>query len=203
MPQARRGALAAPHGTDAHSGRMVSLAQHFLEMARNNAWANHRLHAACALLDDGELHAERSGFFGSIHRTLNHILIVDWYYVDALERGRRGPALYADPEPYARLADLTAAQRTSDRRLLAYCEALTDATLGTAVELEREHGARHPERVPSVLAHLFQHQIHHRGQVHAMLSSTRVPPPQLDEYFLEEDAARRADALRALGLPAR
>jgi uncharacterized damage-inducible protein DinB len=180
---------------------MAPLAQHFLEMARNNAWANHRLHAACALLNDVELKADRSAFFGSIHRTLNHILIVDWYYLDALECGGRGPALYADPEPYDHLAQLTAAQRVSDGRLLAYCEALTDATLGASVELEREGGARHPERVPNVLAHLFQHQVHHRGQVHAMLSGTRVPPPQLDEYFLAEDVERRACELRVLGLP--
>jgi uncharacterized damage-inducible protein DinB len=182
---------------------MVSLAQHFLEMARNNSWANHRLHAACASLDDGELKAPRASFFGSIHRTLSHILIVDWYYLDALERGGRGQALYADPEPYGRLADLTAAQRVSDRRLLAYCEALGEATLGATVELEREGGVRHPERVPDVLAHLLQHQIHHRGQVHAMLSGTRVSPPQLDEYFLAEDAALRVGELRALGLPPR
>ena len=180
---------------------MVSLAQYFLEMARNNAWANHRLHAVCALLDDAELKASRSGFFGSIHGTLNHILVVDWYYLDALERGGQERALHTDPEPYERLADLAAAQRASDRRLLAYSEALTATTLGATVELERERGARHPERVPSVLAHLFQHQIHHRGQVHAMLSGTRVAPPQLDEYFLAEDAARRADELRTLGLP--
>jgi len=63
---------------------MVSLTQHFREMARNNAWANHRLHAVCGLLDDVELKAGRSGFFSSIHRTLNHILVVDWYYLDAL-----------------------------------------------------------------------------------------------------------------------
>ena len=179
---------------------MASLAQHFLEMARNNAWANHRLHAACALLNDAELKAGRSGFFGSIHRTLNHILIVDWYYIDALERGGRGPALYADPEPYEHLAKLTAAQQVSDRRLLAYSEALTDATLGASIELEREGGARHPERVSSVLAHLFQHQIHHRGQAHAMLAGTRVAPPQLDEFFLRYDEARRREECARLGI---
>jgi len=178
---------------------MISLAQHFLEMARNNAWANHRLHAACALLDDAGLKAGRSGFFGSIHRTLNHILIVDWYYLDALERGGQGPALYADSEPYEHLADLTAAQRASDRRLLAYSEALTDTTLAATVELERGGGARHPERVPSVLAHLFQHQIHHRGQAHAMLAGTHVKPPQLDEFFCANEAHLRAPELAALG----
>ena len=42
-----------------------------------------------------------------------------------------------------------------------------------------------PERLDAVLAHLFQHQIHHRGQAHAMLAGTDVPPPQLDEFFLD------------------
>ena len=50
-----------------------------------------------------------------------------------------------------------------------------------------------------MLAHLFQHDIHHRGQVHAMLAGTDVPPPQLDEFFLEQDAPLRAEELRALG----
>jgi uncharacterized damage-inducible protein DinB len=48
------------------------------------------------------------------------------------------------------------------------------------------------ERVDRLLLHLFQHQIHHRGQIHAMLSGTHVTPPQLDEYYLDGDAALRA-----------
>jgi uncharacterized damage-inducible protein DinB len=51
-----------------------------------------------------------------------------------------------------------------------------------------------------VLPHLFVHQIHHRGQVHAMLSGTSVAPPQLDEFFLAENLSDRDDALRAIGL---
>jgi hypothetical protein len=51
-----------------------------------------------------------------------------------------------------------------------------------------------------VLAHLFQHDIHHRGQVHAMLAGTAVAPPQLDEFFLAQDADLRAEDLRAMGL---
>jgi hypothetical protein len=53
--------------------------------------------------------------------------------------------------------------------------------------------------VQDVLTHLFVHQIHHRGQVHAMLAGTSVPPPQLDEFFLAQDAALRAGDLAALG----
>jgi uncharacterized damage-inducible protein DinB len=51
-----------------------------------------------------------------------------------------------------------------------------------------------------VLAHLFIHQIHHRGQAHAMLAGTAVKPPQLDEFFLDEDAPRHDAEFRALGI---
>jgi len=178
---------------------MTTLEDHFRAMARNNAWSNHRLYAACAGLSDEALKARRTGFFPSIHLTLNHILIVDWYYVDALEGGGRGPALVADDEPYARFEDLRDAQRAADARLMAFCDGLTGANLDREVVLVRGGGARYPERVHAVLSHLFVHQIHHRGQVHAMLSGTDRPPPQLDEYFLEQDAPLRRGDLTALG----
>ena len=182
---------------------VASLRQHFVDMARNNAWANHRLYEACARLSDPDRRAVRTSFFPTIHATLSHVLIVDWYYVDALEGGGRGPALYANPEPFAGFAELCDAQRDVDRRLVAWCEAMTDASTDAEVVLVREAGARHVERVADVLAHLFQHQVHHRGQVHAMLAGTAVPPPQLDEYFLREDTTRRVAELAALGLPLR
>jgi uncharacterized damage-inducible protein DinB len=182
---------------------MASLSAHFVDMARNNLWANHRLYGACAQLDDAERRAERTSFFPTIHATLSHILIVDWYYLDALEKGGRGPALYAVAEPFADFDALAAAQRDADRRLVAFCASVNDASADREVELVRDGDARHPERIADVLAHVFQHQIHHRGQVHAMLAVTRVAPPQLDEYFLREDAARRAAELETLGLPPR
>jgi uncharacterized damage-inducible protein DinB len=176
------------------------LVEHFRAMARNNAWSNHRLLSACAGLSAAEHAAPRTSFFPSIHLTLNHILIVDWYYVDALEGGGGGPALYADPEPCAGFAALDAAQRAVDRRLIAYCDGLDAARAGATVTLVRSADLRHDERAADVLAHLFIHQIHHRGQVHAMLSGTGVAPPQLDEFFLAQDAPLRRAELDALGL---
>ena len=179
----------------------MMLVAHYRSMARNNAWSNHRLHAACARLSDAEYHALRTSFFPSIHLTLNHILIVDWYYLDALEGGGRGLALSADATPFAQFAELRAAQVEADRRLVVYTEALTPQRLAGPVILEREGGVRHPETTAAVLAHLFVHQIHHRGQVHAMLAGTSIDPPQLDEFFLAEDAPRRVAELAALGFP--
>ncbi len=65
---------------------MSSLPHHLATMAYNNAWANHRLLTACGQLPQEEFVAPRTSFFPSLWGTLNHILTVDWYYVDALER---------------------------------------------------------------------------------------------------------------------
>ncbi|HEY1553376.1 MAG TPA: DinB family protein [Kofleriaceae bacterium] len=168
-------------------------------LARNNAWANHRLLAACAQLSPDELHATRTSFFPTIMKTLNHILTVDWFYVDALVGGGRGRSAYAIEEPYAELAPLRAAQLASDRTLLAFVEGLAPAQLDAEVELDRRVG-RLLDTAGAVLLHMLEHSIHHRGQVHAMLAGTRVAPPQLDEYFLREDLPVRRHELVELEL---
>jgi uncharacterized damage-inducible protein DinB len=173
----------------------MDLAAHLAEMARNNAWSNRRLHAACALLTPAELAATRVSFFPSLHATLSHILVVDAYYLDGLEGGARGLEAVADPIPYARLAELSAAQRESDARLIRFCESLDAQAIEREVTLDRGDEGLTRETVRAVLAHLFVHQVHHRGQAHAMLAGTRVPPPQLDEFFLEYDRPRRAGEL--------
>src|SRR5690349_6047658 len=88
-------------------------------MAHNNAWANHRLLTACAALSQEEFTARRTGFFPSLCATLNHILIIDHFYVDAMEGGTLGPAAWAEREPCGTVAALHQAQAAVDRRLLA------------------------------------------------------------------------------------
>jgi len=168
-------------------------------MARNNAWSNHRLLGACVQLTQGEFEARRTSFFPSLKLTLNHILIVDWYYLDALEAGGRGLAVLDDETPCATVAELHAAQTESDRRLLRFCEALSEDRLADEIVLVRPEDVRLAERVDRTLAHLFVHQIHHRGQAHAMLAGTSVSPPQLDEFLLASDAPLRAAELGDLG----
>lgn len=168
--------------------------------ARNNAWANHRLLAACAQLSRADLHALRTSFFPTIMKTLNHILIVDWYYIDALEGGTRGYAIFDNEMPHPTLTGLAEAQAASDRQLIAFCERLREGDLGRRVILDRAERGRKEETVASVLPHLFIHQVHHRGQAHAMLSGTTVKPPQLDEFFLFEDRAATVPELASIGL---
>lgn len=169
-------------------------------MARNNAWSNYRLHNACAELPEAEYRATRVSFFPSLSLTLSHIYLVDCYYLDALEEGGRGLSLFSVDEPFATLAELTAAQLTTDRRLVGYCERLEAADLQRKVSLQRGPDLYVNETVSAVLSHLFVHQIHHRGQVHAMLAGTSVKPPPLDEFFLEQDAPLRRMELLALAL---
>jgi len=178
----------------------MEISHHFRAMARNNAWSNHRLLGACSGLSQEEFEAKRVGFFPSLQRTLNHILLVDQYYLDALEEGGRGLALLQSDVPYPRLVDLAAAQRATDARLVRYCDALNGARLERVITIDRGEDGMTPEVVHAVLSHLFVHQIHHRGQAHAMLSETRVEPPQLDEFFLAWDAPRREHESQTLGL---
>ena len=191
-------AAARLHAVDA-------LSHHLLTQAFNNAWANHRLLSACAQLSAADFEATRVGFFPSIKATLNHKLTVDWFYLDAIERSLAGrpvnPAARAffEPEqPCASCAALHAEQAAGDRRLIALCEALDARALGREIAVSRAAGVVH-EPLARLLAHLFQHQIHHRGQVHAMLSGTPVAPPQLDDFFCAGDAPLRVADFAALG----
>lgn len=178
----------------------MDLVTHFRKMARNNAWSNHRLYAACARLSDAEFEAERVSFFPSLAATLNHILAVDHYYIDAVTEGGRGPAAFFEYKPFANVKELGAAQVESDRGLIAFCDGLGHVDPARRVITDRGKAGKFDETVGDLLAHLFLHQIHHRGQAHAMLSGTAVKPPQLDEYFLQFDAAARSPDLIAAGI---
>ena len=184
---------------------MHSLAQHFATEAYNNAWANHRLLKACGELSGAEFAAARVSFFPSIKATLNHIITVDWYYLEILERSIAGQAPHENPrrhfepaEPFSICAALADEQRRADQRLIAYCQALRDEDLDSAVLMPRKQGVIR-DRVRRILAHLFEHQIHHRGQAHAMLAGTRVKPPPLDEFFCTGEAHLRAADFAELG----
>jgi uncharacterized damage-inducible protein DinB len=82
--------------------------------------------------------------------------------------------------------------------LIALVKRLDTPSLERVVEVHR--GTRiQRERMDRLLLHLFQHQIHHRGQAHGMLSGTSVPPPQLDEFFSAGEASLRAVEFAELG----
>ncbi len=176
----------------------VGLVQTFRAFAYNNAWANHRLLGACARLTQAEFEAARTGFFPSLQETLNHIHVVDLFYIDALEGGWLGPKAWENPVPFPAPAALRQAQAAIDRRFIGHCNALTPALLAEDVRINRGEHVQ-IERRDRLLMHLVQHQIHHRGQAHAMLSGTGIEPPQLDEFFAAGEAPLRATEFAELG----
>jgi uncharacterized damage-inducible protein DinB len=176
----------------------ASFAQTYRAFAYNNAWANCRLHTACAKLSQADFEAERTSFFPSLQRTLNHIYVIDLFYVDALEGGWLGPKAWQNEVPCPSIAELKRAQAAIDKRLIAVCDTLTPDLLDGIVRVNRDLRVQ-TERRDRLLMHLFQHQIHHRGQAHAMLSGTAIEPPQLDEFFSAAEAPLRAAEFASLG----
>jgi uncharacterized damage-inducible protein DinB len=172
--------------------------RYLLAQAYNNAWANHRLLKACGQLSPEELAAARVSFFPSIIHTLNHILTVDWLYIGALEGHCPGAAAFEPEIPFPDFPDLEREQRAADHRLIDHCRSLDDRTLTDEVRIPRADHIQ-VETADRVLLHLFQHQIHHRGQVHAMLSGTSSSPPQLDEFFAADEEALRRNDFAELG----
>jgi uncharacterized damage-inducible protein DinB len=178
----------------------MDLITHYREMARNNAWSNGRLLGACARLSDEDLSAGRVSFFPSLQETLNHILAVDLFYLAALEEGRNDLALFRTWTPRTQGTRLQDDQLQADRRLIAFCDRLDESLLARKTLLDRGQQGLKEDTVGRMLPHLFIHQIHHRGQAHAMLAGTPLPPPQLDEFFLSEDRAISMAELGALGI---
>lgn len=171
---------------------MSKALDHLRLMARNNAYANARLCQACCRLGQAELEAKRTGFFPSIRETLSHNLDVDRYYLDAVSEDGQGRTVFDAPHPET-AAELRTAQEDVDRRLIAFCDGLNMEDLERTVAQDRGPKGVFFETIANTLLHLFQHQIHHRGQVHAMLAGTSVPPPQLDEFFLDFDRHETAE----------
>jgi uncharacterized damage-inducible protein DinB len=161
---------------------------YFRQLAQYNAWANWRLYEACAQLSDAERKAPRPCFFGSLHRTLNHILVGDRIWLGRLT-GRDSGIARLDQELYGDFEALRAARITEDERLVAVIGGYEEAAL--AGHLSYRNMAGEDKRAPliQVLGHVFNHQTHHRGQVHALLSGTPVPPPSLDLIYLGWDPA--------------
>lgn len=164
---------------------------YFATLARYNAWANRRLYQACEALSTAEYLHERTSFFGSLHATLNHILVADHIWIARIE-GRTPPRLELDQILYGDLAGLKIARLAEDERIRNIIAGIPEATLDQPLEYRNSRGDRFEMPLGLVLGHFFNHQTHHRGQVHGLLSQTAVPPPLLDlmDFVLQESGAK-------------
>lgn len=162
--------------------------EHFRTLGRYNRWANRRLYDACAQLDDNEYRKPRPAFFGSIHGTLNHLLVGDRVWLGRIERVPSGVERL-DQILYDDFAALRAAREAEDQRILALVDRLDEAALAQELDYANMAGKPQRTRLDWVLVHVFNHETHHRGQAHGLLSQTVVAPP-LDLIFFLREAAR-------------
>jgi uncharacterized damage-inducible protein DinB len=164
---------------------------HFRMFADYNCWANARLYEACGLLSDEEFRANKGAFFGSAQRTLNHLLAADRIWLKRFTGEGVVPASL-DAPLYETFADLRAARAAEDQRIVDWVDTLTEADLSTIISYKP---VTMPEKIQlplgPILSHVFNHQTHHRGQVHTILTSLGHPSIVLDlAYFLLGDGKR-------------
>ena len=148
-------------------------------LARYNSLANRRLYDACAQLSDAERKKPRPAFFRSIHGTLNHILVGDRIWLTRFS-GREIPSTHLDAILYDEFEALRAAREQEDARIETFAAGLTDLFLECTVRYVNNEGKLFEDPMPMLVAHFFNHQTHHRGQVHDLLTQTDVAPPSLD-----------------------
>jgi uncharacterized damage-inducible protein DinB len=151
-------------------------------MARYNRWQNENLYGAADALSDAERQRTRGAFFGSIHATLNHLLWGDRIWMSRLAGTPRPQGgIPQSVSLYADWNDLKRERAAFDTVIVDWADQLEDASL--AGELTWFSGAIKAEvRKPKwlLVTHMFNHQTHHRGQVHCMLTQAGSKPGDTD-----------------------
>ena len=159
----------------------MDFSEHFRALARYNRIANERLYEACAQLEEAEYRKQRAGSFGSIHALLNHVLLGDRIWMSRFEGGgAETPPL--NTVLFENFADLRDAREREDGRIERFFEDIDDGFLSREMNYVNSKGVRYVETPTIAVPHFFNHQTHHRGQVHVMLSQTPVAPPSLDMH---------------------
>lgn len=152
---------------------------YFLMLARYNQWANRCLYEVCGQLGEEEYFKPRPSFFGSIHATLNHILVADRIWKSRIH-GISSGIQALDQILYPHFSELKQAREKEDAEILAWVSKGIKERLPNLLHYKNMKGEERATPLSVVLGHLFNHQTHHRGQVHGLLSQTKLVPPVLD-----------------------
>jgi uncharacterized damage-inducible protein DinB len=151
----------------------------FRMLSAYNRIANQALYQQCAQLDDTEYRRERKVSFGSIHKLLNHGLLADGIWMARFNGGGKvTPPL--NTILYDSFAELRGARAVQDEAIEAFFAGADEAFLARPLHYTNSLGLERTDSAPRAGLHFFNHQTHHRGQVHAMLSQADVQPPPLD-----------------------
>ena len=165
---------------------MISV-EHARLMARYNQWQNGSLYAAAETVSDAERRKERGAFFGSIHGTLSHLLWGDRMWMSRFTGSEvREASIQESPALFKDWAELKQKRIAFDQGLVDWTNKLDPAWLYG--NLTWFSGATKSERVKPqwfLLTHFFNHQTHHRGQVHAMLTAAGAKPDDTDLMLMQ------------------
>lgn len=166
---------AAPPAIDA------AMVQRYLSFADYNRWANARLYEAAGRLTPEQFSADRGAFFGSVCGTLNHLLATDRIWLRRITGTGEAPDRL-EAQLFETFADLASARVVEDDRIADLAASLTPERLLAPITYANMTGAQFTQPLSTVLDHLFNHQTHHRGQVHTLLTILLGPDgaPSLD-----------------------
>ena len=155
--------------------------KNLLLMANYNTWVNAQIFEVCRKISDDQYREDLGTFFGSIHNTLNHILLVDCLYLGRLKGESIDHVHSLKQVLYDDLESLANARVESDRVLTEYVQGLSQDDLKRTVRYTRMSGEVCEENVEDLLLDLFNHQTHHRGQVHAMLTQSGIEKSEMPD----------------------
>jgi len=151
----------------------------FQLLANFNAWANTKIISSCKELGDTEYKKDRKAFFSSIHGTLNHLLVVDRLYISRMQETDHG-LKSMDQILYENINDLEEARIKEDKRLVGLVNNLSEESIHKEITYKGFETGNTTYTINMILITLFNHQTHHRGQIHNMLSQAGIKPPQID-----------------------
>ena len=170
----------------------MTLLAHFQMFGHYNAWANKRLYDAAARLNGEQYRADRGAFFKSVHGTLNHLLTTDRIWMQRFTGTGTAPDR-VDAILFETLDELRTARETEDRRIIDFVDALDEVRLAGSIRYRRVSTPEvFEQKLAPALAHWFNHQTHHRGQVHGLLTGLVGQAPELDLLFYQRLSAKSA-----------
>jgi uncharacterized damage-inducible protein DinB len=165
----------------------------FRMFAGYNEWANERLYAAVAELADADYRADHGAYFGSVRGTLNHLLVGDRIWMRRITGKGEAPA-QLDAILFEDLAALRAARAIEDHRIIIYVEGLTEQDLVRKIRYRTiSRPADFEQELVYALPHVFNHQTHHRGQVHCLLTKITKDAPSLDLIVYQRETGIGVD----------
>ena len=151
----------------------------FQLLANFNKWTNEKIISSCKKLTETEYKKDRGAFFSSIHGTLNHLLVVDRAYISRIEGIDHG-LKSLDQILFESLLQLEEARIKEDKRLVDLVNNLSMESIHKEITYKGFETGNTTYTINMILITLFNHQTHHRGQIHNMLSQAGIKPPKID-----------------------